>query len=93
MVFLFMGKYKHPELPYMALEFITKLMKKDSVLKFMLYNQLLTFITFNKINHGTFPKFFCQLPMNCCHYLEVLFDTSRICAFRDDHNVSLHTVA
>jgi hypothetical protein len=89
-----MDKYEHPQLPYMALEFITKLMKKGSVLKFILYNQLLTFTTLNKIKHHTMlPKFFCQIAMNCCHYLEVLLDTTRICAFRDDHNVSLHTVA
>ena len=88
-----MGKYKYPQLPYMALEFIIKLMKKESVPKFMVYNQLFTFTTLKKINHTMFPKFFCQLPMNCCHYLEVFLDASRICAFRDDHNVSLHAVA
>ena len=59
MVSLFMGKYKHPQLSYMALEFITKVMKKDSVPIFMVYNQLFTFITLNKIHHTMFPKFFC----------------------------------
>jgi hypothetical protein len=92
MVSLFMGKYKHQP-PYTALEFITKLKKKDSVPKFTVNNQLFTLITLKKIHHTMFPKFFFQLAINFCHYLEVLLDTSRVCAFRDDHNVSLHAVA